>query len=105
MVWHKALADKEMPANGMARIEAPGKNLLLVKIGEKVYATQLKCTHEDDDLSGGTIEGGNIVCGFHFATYSPATGEVIAPPQDGGEARPLKTYPVKIENGDILVDV
>lgn len=105
MVWHRATAEKELPPNGMTRIEALGKEILLVRIGENVYATQLRCTHEEDDLSNGTIEEGNIVCGFHFANFNPASGEVVAHPQDGGEAFPLKTYSVKIENGDILVDL
>lgn len=105
MAWHRATSLTEIPENGLQRVEVEGTELLIVKIGEKIFATQLRCTHKDDDLSAGTIENGNIVCSYHYATYNPATGEVLSPPEDGGEARALRTYGVKTEGDDVLVDV
>ncbi|MBX8633039.1 MAG: Rieske (2Fe-2S) protein [Candidatus Thermoplasmatota archaeon] len=105
MAWQFAANIDEMPATGLFRAEVEGKEILLIRSGEKIFATSLRCTHENDDLSTGTIENGNIVCGFHYATYSPSTGEVLAGPEDGGDARPLQTFNVKIEGSKVLVDV
>lgn len=95
----------EMPGYGLLRVELEGNEILLIRVGDRFFATSLRCTHENDDLSTGMLEDGKIVCGLHFATYDPATGEVISPPQDGGEARPLKTYPVRVEGQEIMVDL
>ncbi|MBX8631761.1 MAG: Rieske (2Fe-2S) protein [Thermoplasmata archaeon] len=105
MTWYRAAQLNSINQSGLLRAEVGGKEILLIRSGNNLYATSLRCTHENDDLSSGTLEDGNIVCGFHFATYSPATGEVISPPQDGGEATPLKTYRVKIEGEDIMVEI
>ncbi len=105
MTWHRIAGVSELPESGLFRAEADGKGILLVKTGGKLFATQLRCAHEDDDLSTGTLEDGKIVCGFHFASYDPNSGKLVTPPQDGGDAGSLKTYSVKAENDDVLVDI
>jgi nitrite reductase/ring-hydroxylating ferredoxin subunit len=105
MAWHVAANIDELPEAGLFRAEVEGKEILLIRTADRIFATSLRCTHENDDLSTGTLENGNIVCGFHYATYSPSTGEVLAGPQDGGDARPLQTFSVKIEGSAVMVDV
>ncbi|MEM3851718.1 MAG: Rieske 2Fe-2S domain-containing protein [Methanomassiliicoccales archaeon] len=105
MTWVKVAEISSLPPEGLTRADANGVPVLIVTTGGKIYATQGLCTHEMDDLSNGSLENGNIVCGFHYATFQPSTGEVISQPQDGGEATPLKTYAVKIEDGKVLVDL
>ncbi len=105
MTWHKAALIDEVADNALTRVEVQGREILLVRSGGNIFATQLRCTHEDDDLSSGTLEDGRIVCGFHYATYDPQSGDVVAPPQDGGEASRLMTYGVRVEQGEVLVDI
>jgi 3-phenylpropionate/trans-cinnamate dioxygenase ferredoxin subunit len=105
MVWKKVCDISSLPQSGLTRAEVDGQELLVVSMDGKYFVTQLRCTHEQDDLSNGMLENGNIVCGFHYATFNPASGEVVSQPQDGGEATPLKTYSVKIEAGELLVDL
>ncbi len=104
MTWQRVAALDELPENGLLKAATSDGDILLVRIGGSVFATQLNCTHESDDLSGGTVEDGKIVCGFHYASFDPGTGGVVSQPQDGGEASGLKIYPVRTENGDIMVD-
>lgn len=105
MTWQKVASLAELPENGLFRGVAGSTGILIVRMGDSLFATQLNCTHEDDDLSGGTLEDGNIVCGFHYATYDPRSGAVIAPPQGGGEAAQLRTYEVKAVGDDVMVNL
>lgn len=104
MSWHKVGSLSDIADNGLTRAEVEGTELLIVRMGERLFATQLRCTHEDDDLSKGTLEDGKIVCSYHYATYDPADGEVMSQPQNGGEATKLRTYGIKLEDGEVLVD-
>ena len=105
MTWQKVADLSGLPANGLARLTTSSGEILLIRMDEKLFATQLNCTHESDDLSGGSLEEGKLVCGFHYASFDPATGEAIGQPEGGGRATALRTYAVRTENGNVLVDV
>lgn len=105
MTWQKVGVLSDFADNGLSRAEVQGTEILIIRMGENLSATQLRCTHEDDDLSKGTLEDGKIVCSYHYATYDPSTGEVLSQPQDSGEATRLKTYAIKLVNGEVLVDL
>lgn len=104
-MWKKAAKLSDLPASGLTRVEVEGNELLVVSMNGNYYVTQLHCTHENDDLSNGTLENGNIVCGFHYATFNPRDGSVVSQPQDGGEAHALKTFAARVEGEDLLVDI
>lgn len=104
MTWQKVANLSEVPENGLAKFATSSGEILLIRMGERLFATQPNCTHESDDLSGGSLEDGKLVCGFHYAAFDPATGEALGQPQDGGAATALRTYAVRTENGDVLVD-
>lgn len=105
MTWQTVVKLAEIPVSGLLRSEVAGREILIIRYGDRLFATSLRCTHENDDLSNGTLESGNVVCSFHYASYNPSTGEVVAPPQDGGDTSPLKTYSVKVDNGNVMVDI
>jgi 3-phenylpropionate/trans-cinnamate dioxygenase ferredoxin component len=59
------------------------------------------CTHETASLSDGYIEGDTVECPFHLARFSLRTGAVLSPPA----MMPVKTFPVKVEDGKIYLDL
>ena len=91
------------------------KEVLLSHVGNQVYATQNRCQHMGGNLSKGTLKGTVVTCPRHYSQYDVRDGRVLRwtnwpaivlffarifqPP------RPLQTYPVKIENDDIYVDI
>ena len=105
MTWQKVGPLSDIADNGLTRVEVQGNEILIIRMGENLHATQLRCTHEDDDLSKGTLEDGKIVCSYHYATYDPSTGDVLSQPQNGGEATRLRTYATQLVNGELLVDI
>lgn len=76
-------------------------NLMIANVNGTIYATQKNCTHADEDLTEGHLEGSIIECPVHGAMFDIIDGRTLSLPA----VPPLKTYPAKIENGIILVDV
>ena len=75
--------------------------LAIFNVDGEFLCTSDTCTHEASSLSDGYIEGDTVECAFHFARFSLRTGAVLCPPA----LMPLKTFPVKVEDGKIYVDL
>ena len=59
------------------------------------------CTHEEVHLEDGLVTDDEIECPMHQGIFNIKTGKVVLdPPCDD-----LKTYPIKIENDQIFIDV
>lgn len=65
------------------------------------YATDGSCTHEHALLADGLVMGHIIECPKHNGRFDYRTGKGKgAPIRDD-----LKTYPTKIENGTVSIDI
>jgi 3-phenylpropionate/trans-cinnamate dioxygenase ferredoxin component len=93
----------DMPERGLVAVEAEGHKIVLVATGDSVvYALQDRCSHADFPLSDGQIlDGDRIECHYHGAKFDIPSGRAVALPA----IRPVKTYEVRIEGDDILVDL
>ena len=63
------------------------------------FAIEDVCTHDYGQLTGGCIEGDEIVCPRHAARFNIRTGEALTPP--AYEAVP--TLPVRVHEGRVQV--
>jgi toluene monooxygenase system ferredoxin subunit len=77
-----------------------GRPVLLVNVDGVVCAYEDRCRHKGVRLSEGRLEGPVLTCAAHGWQYDARTGHGINP-----ESVALPRYEVKIENGDILVDL
>ena len=75
--------------------------IAIFRVGEEFFATDDTCTHAKFSLSEGYVEGAEIVCALHEARFCLRTGRVLSLPA----TVPLRTYPVKVEAGDVLVEM
>ncbi|HEY7377513.1 MAG TPA: non-heme iron oxygenase ferredoxin subunit [Steroidobacteraceae bacterium] len=66
----------------------------------ELFAIQDICTHDGEILTGGPVEGTEIVCPRHGARFSLRTGEVLAPPA----YEPVRTYGIRVEKGRLLLE-
>ena len=57
------------------------------------------CTHDGGQLTGGTVEGDQIVCPRHSARFCIRTGAALSAPA----YEPTRTFPVRVENGQVQV--
>jgi p-cumate 2,3-dioxygenase ferredoxin subunit len=79
-----------------------GSNVALYRVDGAIYATADMCTHGEASLSDeGILTGKTVECTFHFGTFDVTTGEPTGMPCE----IPLKTYPVKLVDGQVYVEV
>src|SRR5216683_5413731 len=75
--------------------------IAVFRVGASYYAVDDTCTHAQSSLSEGYIEGEAVECAFHGARFCLKTGKALSLPA----SKALRTYPIKVEGGDILVEV
>lgn len=80
-------------------VEADNLYIAVFNVRGVFHAIADTCSHEEESLSGGVLEGAEIVCPAHGARFSVVTGEVLAPPA----CEPVATYPVRIADGMVQV--
>ena len=89
-------------AEGAAlKVETNGLALAVFNVDGEFYVTDDLCTHGPGSLSEGYIEGDVVECNFHNGQFNIRTGEVVSPPC----MIPIKTYPTRVENGKVVIDV
>lgn len=94
-----ALAD--LPPNSLLQVEVDGVKVCLAHADEQIYAFADNCSHRDFPLSAGTIDDGTIECTWHGARFDMASGRATRLPA----IKPIRTYEVKVEGGEIYVAV
>lgn len=102
MSFRRAAAEGEIIAGSALRVVLEGRPIAVVKTIEgRLFAVADTCTHEQASLSEGFVENETIECPRHGATFSLETGEALTLPANSG----LATYEVKVENGEILINI
>jgi len=77
------------------------KEIAIFKLEDGIYATENSCSHEYSPLAEGMVLGGDVFCPKHGSRFDIRTGAV----KDFPATRPVKTYPVKVEDGKVWVKV
>ena len=77
---------------------APGQARL---VNINFFALGNACTHEEGPLAEGDIEGHEVTCPWHGATFDIRTGEVLCAPAYEDVAR----YNVRVIGTEIEVEV
>ncbi|MDX1569758.1 MAG: non-heme iron oxygenase ferredoxin subunit [Xanthomonadales bacterium] len=72
--------------------------IAVFNVGGEFHAIEDVCTHDGGMLTGGEIEGCEVICPRHGARFDVRTGEALTPPA----YEPTATFPVKIENGVVF---
>ena len=93
----------DLPERGLMAVEADGERIVLIATGEGAYyALRDRCSHADYPLSDGEmLDDHRLECQYHGAKFDVRTGRALALPA----IRPVKSYEVKVEGDDILVNV
>ncbi|HVI09523.1 MAG TPA: Rieske 2Fe-2S domain-containing protein [Candidatus Binatia bacterium] len=84
----------------MAGLEVNGEPILLVNIDNQVRAYADACPHQKGRLSEGTLTQKMLRCARHHWEFDACTGAGLNPRNTC-----LRSFPVKVEGGDILIDM
>jgi nitrite reductase (NADH) small subunit len=91
----------DLPAVNEAKEFALGDRVVCVaNVNGAISAMDNVCLHHGGPLGQGIIEGGKVVCPWHGWQYDPQTGQAA----HNSSAR-VAVYPIKIENGDVMVEI
>lgn len=104
MAYVKAARVDEVPRRGIIPLEVEGESIVLITTGDGgYYALQDECSHEEYPLSDGELMDDNerLECIYHGAKFNVKTGKAVALPA----IKPVPAYDVRVEDGDILVDL
>ena len=81
-------------------VDAGGHKIAVFHAGGSFYAIDNTCTHRGGPLGEGDVYGTRVVCPWHGWEYDFSTGCNVDDP-----AVKLARYAVKVQNGDVLVEV
>ncbi len=101
-------AASDLASGSLTPVEVDGRKLMLANVDGTIYAMQRKCPHLGFDLCKGRIEGATVVCRMHDAAFDLASGEPVAKAKIlflKMQPKRAATYPVKVEDGQVLVGV
>src|SRR5215471_11149349 len=101
MAWQKAAALSELSEGGVIGVHVGTTPLALYQLDGAVYATHGICTHAMAILADGFAEDGKIECPLHQALFDIKSGKALC----GPATEDLKTYAVKVEGDQVLVDL
>jgi nitrite reductase/ring-hydroxylating ferredoxin subunit len=95
-----ANADEIKPGE-IKTLTANDEPILIANWEGTYFATQNLCTHDGGTLSDGTLDNGEVECPRHGGRFSLQTGAATQMPA----MFPIRTFPVKIEDGKLLVEL
>lgn len=99
--WHLAGNADDFEDEDVEQIKVGPLAIAIYRAKGQFYATQDLCTHERAFLSDGVVVDCIVECPFHQGRFDVRTGKAMGAPV----IIPLKTYPLKVVDGRIYVQV
>lgn len=100
--WVRVTFCENIPPREGRAIHVGGRELAIFHLGGRFVATENRCPHRNGPLADGIVSGQSIVCPLHAWKFDLDSGACLNHP---GSRSCLNTFPVRIENGIILVEL
>jgi len=101
MSFLKVARTSEVKEHEVLAVMTRGGSVALTRVNGEICAFQNICTHDDNPLDDGAMEGEEIVCSRHGARFNVRTGKVCRMPA----TEDIEIYPVQIAGDDVLVSI
>ena len=98
--WHPVAELTALLAHKPMGVSACGIELVLVRVEDEVHAYDGRCPHQGTLLAEGEIRGGALICRAHQWRFDCRSGQRLDAPHIC-----LRRFPVRIEGGQILVEL
>ena len=99
--WRTVIELEEIWEGELVTQKVDGIDVLLVNINGEVYAYRDKCPHAGTPLSQGLLEDGVLTCSAHLWQFDIVNCGIGVNPKNCR----LTSYPVKVEDGKVLVQI
>jgi naphthalene 1,2-dioxygenase system ferredoxin subunit len=100
--WTDVAAEADLFEGAGIAVTPEGHDIAVFKLDDGgIHAIDNLCSHGNAKLCDGFVDGHQVECPFHQALFDVRDGSV----QCGPASDPVKSWPVKIENGRVLIDL
>ncbi len=91
---------EDVPPGTVAHVRAGEEEIAVANVDDEFFATQGHCLHLKGPLGDGKLDGTVLTCPWHGWQYDIRTGL-----NEFDHAIELRTYEVRVEDGEIKVAV
>ena len=95
--WTQVCAVSELPDASWKVVDVDEVMIAVFNVAGNYYAIEDICTHDGGELTGGKLEGCEVICPRHNARFCIKTGTALTPPA----YEPVDVFPVKLEDNSI----
>jgi NAD(P)H-dependent nitrite reductase small subunit len=100
--WIWVSRAEEIPPREGRVVEVGGHAIAIFNLGGRFFATTNRCPHKGGPLGDGIVSGDSVVCPLHGWRIDLLRGAVERP---ANTVACVETYPVRIDDGVIVVGV
>ena len=101
MGFIKAADLNELQPGQVKMVAGEGREIALCNVDGTYYAVDNICPHMGAPLCEGDLDGTDIWCPFHGASFDVTNGEVLSPPAYEN----LTCFPVRVTDSAIGVEI
>ena len=100
--WIDVAAEADLFEGAGSAMALEGQDIALFKLEDgSIYAINNLCSHGNAKLCDGFVDGHHVECPFHQALFDLRDGTVSC----GPATEPVKSWPVKIEDGRVYLNL
>ncbi|MFN3168141.1 MAG: Rieske (2Fe-2S) protein [Phycisphaeraceae bacterium] len=100
--WTDIADADDLPDGGRLCVSVDKQALVVLRVGDAVYAIANTCPHAGRPLEEGEVRGLTITCPYHGYAYNLRTGNNLDYPDI---EPPVPTFAARIEQGKVQVSV
>jgi 3-phenylpropionate/trans-cinnamate dioxygenase ferredoxin subunit len=98
-MWIDAASTSSLADGQSISVPIGRRMVALARAGNEYFAVEDICTHDGAELTGGAIEGSEIICPRHGARFCLRTGQALTPPA----YEPVRVFETRVEGGRLWV--
>ncbi len=101
MKWIRITSTMNIPEREGRALTLDSQQVAVFNLGDRFVALENRCPHGGGPLADGIVGGATVTCPMHNWRICLDSGAVTKPCD--AAAPEVRTYPVKVENGVILL--
>ncbi len=94
-------AVRDLENRDLEAFDVKGRRIAIANAAGTLYAIDDTCTHLQCSLAQGELEGTVVTCPCHGSKFDVTTGALLRGPAQ----EPVRSYPVRVENGTLQVEI
>ncbi len=99
--WVRVCSADEIDEEDLIGFDHDDRTFAVYNTEKGFFATDGLCTHEEQHLEEGLVIGMVIECPLHQGRFDIESGKALSAPV----CEDLNTYPVKVEDGDLFIQI